>query len=83
MPAVLRLGSSRTKRSRTHLPIGFGDARAVVGNVQKSAVLAAPDTDVEGAAAGIFDRVVQEVGQSLADQMTFAPDHHPGLRPER
>ena len=75
MPGVLRLGSSRTNRSNTVSRSASGMPGPRSATSSDGPAFAAQDPDRDVAAAGIFERVVEQVGERLRQQVAVAADH--------
>ena len=80
LPGVLRLGSRRTKRSNTlsRSASGMPGPRSATSSTARSSWSKTADRDL--AATGIFEGVVEQIGDRLRQQVPVAADFHARLR---
>ena len=67
------------------LAIGLGDAGSAIGDLDQRAAAAPPHPDRDLAAPAVFERVVEQVGDRLRQQVAVALDNRPGraVEPQR
>ena len=82
-PGVLRLRLKTDKPVEDGFSIGFRDTLAPVGHLKSGPAFAAQDPDLDFAAVGIFERIIEQIGERLRQQVTRAANSDARLGGQR